>query len=166
MIPHHQCLTADRVNLATTSLYALPFALINGFLVANTLFARATTKTYFGLRRSQPPTDANPTDASKSKRLSGKSPITDFDPLEVAWRTHQNFLENVPLALIFAAFVELQGGNKARLGAVLMGLLGLRVSHAVGLMTNWQQARALGFFGSFASVVGLAGWASWLGYNA
>jgi len=87
------------------------------------------------------------------------------DPLLVASSSHRNFVENVPTALLLASIVELNGGNRKVLNSVLAALFLLRVGHAeFGLLgkDNQGPGRLIGFLGTNASILGLAGYAAYL----
>lgn len=87
------------------------------------------------------------------------------DPLLVASRSHQNFVENIPMAFILAAIVELNGGNRKVLSALLAALLALRIGHSeLGLRGKGSIAwgRPIGWAGTNASILGLAGYAAYL----
>lgn len=86
------------------------------------------------------------------------------DPMLVASTMHSNFLENAPFAMVLAALVELNGGNRSTL-TYAMGLFTVaRLSHAFGI--NGGKAalkfRQFGFMASTGTLVGLAGWATYL----
>ena len=144
-----------------------PFALLNFFCMANTIRARTTTNTYFGTSSASKVNTKRSDDKQQIERprLTKNSPVSDFDPLELAVRMHANFLENVPLAVIFAAAVELNGGNRPTLAVVLGGLVVARVAHACGLLRNNRPLRATGHIYSFTSLLILGGWASFLGWS-
>ena len=85
--------------------------------------------------------------------------------LKVASRAHANFSENVPLALILAAFAELNGANRKALTGLLSALFAFRVLHAeFGLRAQGAmgKGRPIGFFGTLGVVGGLAGYSAWL----
>lgn len=84
-------------------------------------------------------------------------PAGEQDPLNVAARCHANFAENVPLALLLAAIVELNGGNRRILNGSLAALLVLRVAHVeLGLRgpKSTSFGRALGFAGTMGFIGG------------
>ena len=67
-----------------------------------------------------------------------------YDPLLIATRVHANLLENLPLTLLLAAAVELNGGSRRNLSRVLLAFTALRVSHVVGLTRAIVPFRAAG----------------------
>lgn len=76
-----------------------------------------------------------------------------------------NFAENVPLALLLAAVVELNGGSRKLLTAGLSVLLVSRILHAeLGLMAKNSAGpgRTIGHVGTMGTIVGLAGYAAYL----
>ena len=89
----------------------------------------------------------------------------ETDPLLIATRCHQNFLENIPMAFLLASIVELNGGNRKVLNSLLAALFVLRISHAeFGLLGKdaMGPGRALGHTGTSAFLVGMAGYAAYL----
>lgn len=83
-------------------------------------------------------------------------------------RCHTNFLDTVPLAFIFLAITELNGGNRKGLNYVMATLLALRVAHADGGLRLQGKfgdngvGRPLGYFGSMGVLGSLAGYSAWL----
>ena len=103
-------------------------------------------------------------DSSSSSPSFGKDTVKPND-LKVASRAHANFSENVPLALILAAFAELNGANRKALTGLLSALLAFRVLHAeFGMFTKGAMGngRPIGFFGTLGVIGGLAGYSAWL----
>ena len=105
----------------------------------------------------------------KSERYVGDSTTEHDDPandpLFVASRCHQNFVENVPLAFLLAAVVELNGGNRKVLTGALSSLLALRILHSeFGLLGKGAMAfgRPVGYFGTVGIMGALAGYATYL----
>jgi uncharacterized membrane protein YecN with MAPEG domain len=89
----------------------------------------------------------------------------DVDPLQVEASCHRNYVENVPLALLLAGIVELNGGNRKALNTALGVLLLLRILHVeFGLKgpNNNGFGRGLGYFGTQSYMVGMAGYAAYL----
>lgn len=87
------------------------------------------------------------------------------DSLQLAARCHCNFIENVPLALLLAAVVELNGGDRKVLNTALGALLFVRILHVeFGLKVpgNNGFGRAVGFFGTQSYLAGMAGYATYL----
>lgn len=104
------------------------------------------------------------------KRISTKTSLATTsqeanDPLLPAFRTQANFSENVPLALILAGMVELNGGNKTILASVLAVFVVGRIMHGeMGLMVKGAGGigRPIGFFSTLVTHVGLAVYGAWL----
>lgn len=87
------------------------------------------------------------------------------DPLEVAVRSHGNFLENVPLALLAAAIVELNGGDRRLLNGGLAALLLFRILHVeYGLHSASADApgRLIGHLGTAGFLGGMSAYAAYL----
>jgi uncharacterized protein len=112
---------------------------------------------------------------SSEKWLGDKSsadPTTSAssDPLYVASRCHQNFAENVPLALLMGAIVEMNGGNRRALTAGFAGLIIARILHVeFGLRSKDSKGteglgtgRIVGHFSTLGFMVGMAGYAAYL----
>ncbi|OAL46150.1 hypothetical protein IQ07DRAFT_198580 [Pyrenochaeta sp. DS3sAY3a] len=128
-----------------TTTWALPFAAYYIFLQNRIVYHRLTTETYMG---------------DKSDSTQGTK-----DPLYVANRAQLNFVENVPLALAIALLAELNGANRTYINYALGTLLALRISHSeLGLMIQGSQGpgRTLGFYGTQAVLVSLAGYTAYL----
>lgn len=152
--------STDVYRIAVTGAALLPFGLLHVVLTINVIYGRGVTGTYFGhdaVKKSAVPKD-------KPKPLGFKSEITEFDPLQVAVRIQGNFTENVPIALVAAALVEANGGDKTTLTYTLGALFVARLLHWHGLATN-NITRAAGFFMSTFSFIGLSAWAGYLGYS-
>ena len=78
---------------------------------------------------------------------------------------HRNYVENVPLALLLAGIVELNGGDRKALNTALGVLLLLRIVHVeFGLKgpNNVGFGRAIGYFGTQSYMVGMAVYAAYL----
>ncbi len=108
--------------------------------------------------------DAGGVDTKQTESTQSKPEPAD-NKLLVAARAHSNFVENVPFALLLAAFVEMNGGNRRALTASLATLFLLRVVHVeFGLKAKdslgW--GRPVGFFGTLGVVGGLGSYAGWL----
>ena len=76
-----------------------------------------------------------------------------------------NFLENVPLALLFAGIAELNGADRKILNYSLAALLLFRIGHVeLGLKgpKTLGAGRPIGYWGTQAVIAGLAGWGGWL----
>ncbi|KAK5734253.1 hypothetical protein LTR17_009084 [Elasticomyces elasticus] len=132
--------------LPITSSFALPFSIYHLFLQVRVTFTR------MALQKSL---------ETSSKPSSGNND----DPLLAAFRSQGNFCENVPLALILAGGVELNGGSKIVLVTALGALFVFRIAHAeFGLMVKGYGGigRPIGFFGTAGVILGLAGYGAWL----
>jgi uncharacterized membrane protein YecN with MAPEG domain len=88
------------------------------------------------------------------------------DQLTLYSRCHQNSVENVPIALVFAAIAELNGGNKKILNYSLAALFALRVMHSEFGLLGKNDAlgfgRPLGYFGTAGWTAAMAGYATYL----
>ncbi len=86
------------------------------------------------------------------------------DPLYLATRCHTNFVENVPIAFVFAAVAELNGGNRKWLNYAMGTFLLLRIAHADGglMMKGMGLGRAVGYYGTQAFLGGMAAYAAYL----
>ncbi|KAK5166108.1 uncharacterized protein LTR77_008369 [Saxophila tyrrhenica] len=132
--------------LPITSTFALPLSIYHIFLQVRVSFKRIASRTSL---------------EASSKPQSEKND----DPLLAAFRAQSNFTENVPLALILAGAVELNGGSKTVLTAALSALVVFRIAHAeYGLMAKGYggKGRPIGFFGTAGVIVGLAAYGAWL----
>ncbi|KAJ9647298.1 hypothetical protein H2201_003897 [Coniosporium apollinis] len=130
--------------LPVTGIFTLPFAGYLTFLANRTVYHRLKSEKYMG-----------------DGLADSSDPHTD--PLYLTSRAHANFLENVPLAFVFAAVAELNGANRRWLTAAMSTLLALRVAHVeLGLMRERSigLGRSVGHFGSQAITLGLAGYSS------
>jgi len=103
---------------------------------------------------------------TENKEPKSKPAAPADNRLLVAVRSHSNFVENVPFALLLAAFVEMNGGDRRALTASLAALLCFRLVHVeFGMRANedglgW--GRPVGFFGTLGVVGGLSSYAAWL----
>lgn len=71
--------------------------------------------------------------------------------LQLETRAQSNFLENVPLAFIFAAVAELNGADRKVLNYLMAGLLVLRIGHVeLGLKGKGTLGlgRPIGYYGT------------------
>lgn len=76
-----------------------------------------------------------------------------------------NFLENVPLAFVFAAVAELNGADRKVLNYAMAALLALRIAHVeIGMkgQNTIGIGRPVGYYGTQVILAGLAGWGTWL----
>ncbi|CAF9908893.1 MAG: hypothetical protein HETSPECPRED_008761 [Heterodermia speciosa] len=134
--------------LPVTGTWTLPFASYFLLLSNRIVNRRLSNEKYFGDRIA--PDGDNP-----------ENP----DPLLVDIRAQANFLENVPIALLFSAIAELNGADRKILNYVLGSLLLLRIGHVeFGLRGSKTMGigRPVAFYGTQAVVAGLAGWGLWL----
>ncbi|KAI0841807.1 membrane-associated, eicosanoid/glutathione metabolism protein [Hypoxylon sp. FL0890] len=102
----------------------------------------------------------------KDNHYLGDNSSKNADPnneLYLATRCHQNFIENVPLALTLAAFAELNGGNRRVLTAALSALLTFRILHVeLGLINGMGIGRPIGYWGTFGTIASLGFYAAYL----
>jgi uncharacterized membrane protein YecN with MAPEG domain len=99
------------------------------------------------------------------KSSAPSPPSEEVDPLQVAVRSHQNYTENIPMALLLAAIVELNGGNRRVLNGGLAALLLFRVLHVeLGLRGEEANAkgRLIGHAGTAGFMGGMAAYAAYL----
>ena len=123
--------------LVTTSLYAALLALVAVVLTGMVGYARSKTTIALG---------------------DGGDP-----GLVVASRRHMNFVENVPLALLLIAMVELDGGSRTWVHVLGGTLLVARLVHPFGInletAKTWQ--RGVGAFATLIVIVAAAGTLLW-----
>jgi uncharacterized membrane protein YecN with MAPEG domain len=84
-----------------------------------------------------------------------------MDPLFVAIRAQQNFLETVPMGLLFALTAELNDADRRGVACALAALLGLRVAHVeMGFRMSGARGRGrlVGYWGTQAWLAGMAAW--------
>jgi uncharacterized membrane protein YecN with MAPEG domain len=105
-------------NPVVTTTFLLPFTLYLLLLQARVVYYRATTNTNLG-------------DRLNSTRKEGKDPMdaVNPDPLYLAARCHQNYVENVPMAMILAMSVEMAGAEPKVLAGLMGGWWAMRVAH-------------------------------------
>ncbi|TVY81191.1 hypothetical protein LSUE1_G005107 [Lachnellula suecica] len=138
--------------LPVTGTWAAPFALYHLILSARIVAIRVKSEQGLGDKYTK----------------HASNDVLETDPLLTAVRCHGNFLENVPLAFIFLALAELNGGNKKYLNYVMAAFLAARVAHADGgLMIRGNFAgngvgRPIGYFGSCGVIAGLSGYVAYL----
>lgn len=87
------------------------------------------------------------------------------DPVLIASRCHANFVENVPLAILFGALVELNGGNRKVLTGSFAALFIARILHAeigLRLKNSMGIGRPLGHFTTLSFIAGMAGYGAYL----
>lgn len=86
-------------------------------------------------------------------------------PLQVAVRSHANYMENVPYAMILAGVVELNGGNRKVLTGSLAALLLFRILHVeLGLRGDNANGlpRLIGHVGTAGFLAGMSTYALYL----
>ena len=89
----------------------------------------------------------------------------EIDPLEIAVRSHSNYVENIPMALLAAAIVELNGGNRKLLSGGLAALLLFRILHVEFGMRSPQAnapGRLIGHLGTAGFLGGMSAYATYL----
>ncbi|KAI1767740.1 membrane-associated, eicosanoid/glutathione metabolism protein [Hypoxylon sp. FL1150] len=169
--PGLRLLTRATPLAAVTGAFALPSAGYFVFLSLRVSLTRIATRVALG--DTVPPTKkdfpSSPTTTTPSTSPGpGPGPNPSYyDPLQLATRAHQNYAENVPLALVLAAAAELNGAGPERLTAALAVLLGLRVLHAEFGLSRPDAlgfGRPVGYYGTMAVIGWLAGWSAWLVY--
>ncbi|KAI4858515.1 membrane-associated, eicosanoid/glutathione metabolism protein [Hypoxylon rubiginosum] len=129
--------------LPVTGTFALPFSAYFTLLSYRVVHYRLQDECYLG------------DNSSKTGDLNNK--------LYLATRCHQNFVENVPLGLILAALAELNGGDRKTITTALSALLVFRILHAdAGLINGIGIGRPVGYWGTLATIGGLAGYAAYL----
>ena len=127
--------------------WTFPFTAYFMLLNARVVRLRLKNKSYLGDQTGEPTVDKG------------------NDPLYVANRCQNNFVENVPLALLLAAIVELNGGDRTVLHSSLGALLLFRVLHVEfgfsgpGTMAH---GRPIGFYGAAGFISGMAAYAAYL----
>ncbi|KAK1826819.1 membrane-associated, eicosanoid/glutathione metabolism protein [Podospora conica] len=164
--------------LPVTGSFVAPFTAYFTLLSARVVYQRVHEKVFLGEdTSSKTPVLGAPVDTSsdKDKAAKGakKSTTTttahehhqEYSPLTVATRSHSNFVEHVPLALLLAAAAELNGGSKKALTTALGVLLAARVMHVeFGLRSPGAtgMGRAVGWWGTMGTMGWLAGYGAWL----
>ncbi len=91
--------------------------------------------------------------------------ILHGDNMELAEkiRRHANFTENVPLALILMAAIELDGASATLLHVLGIALVATRIAHPLGLHHDHMRhpLRAIGALGTLLVTLVAAGVAIW-----
>jgi uncharacterized membrane protein YecN with MAPEG domain len=139
------------LSSAVTSTWALPFTAYMLLLQGRVTNTRIKNEHYFG-------------DHLSTDKPSGKE-HSKPDPLHLASRAHQNFIENVPYALILAAAAEINGGSRKVINYSLAALLVLRIMHVeIGLYgkDTVGPGRPIAFFGTQAWMAAMAGYGAYL----
>jgi uncharacterized membrane protein YecN with MAPEG domain len=99
------------------------------------------------------------------KSFAPNAASNKVDPLEVAVRSHSNYAENIPLALLAATIVELNGGNRKILNGGLAALLLFRILHVeFGMRSANAHApgRLIGHLGTAGFLGGMSAYAVYL----
>ncbi|KAK0742763.1 membrane-associated, eicosanoid/glutathione metabolism protein [Schizothecium vesticola] len=166
--------------LPVTGSFAAPFTAYFALLSARVVYQRVHEKVFIGedsSSSSKPPVLGAPvehsSDKTKSSKKSSATTTTTtaagthehHSPLTIATRSHANFVEHVPLALVLAAAAELNGGSKRALTTALGVLLAARVLHVeFGLRSPGAtgMGRAVGWWGTMGAMGWLAGYGGWL----
>ena len=103
------------------------------------------------------------------ERLSAEVSLYDGGQagLGVAIRRHANFTEQVPLALLLLALIELNGASTWLLHGLGAALVAFRVVHPFGLdaAVMLKPARAVGATGTVLVTLIAAGVAAWQGIS-
>ncbi|MCJ1432181.1 hypothetical protein MMC27_001537 [Xylographa pallens] len=136
--------------LPVAGTWTLPFAAYLLLLSNRTVYQRQRHEKYLG---------------DKLAQESSNNEQSNPDPLHLAVRSHQNFLENVPLAFIFTIIAELNGGNKKALNYGMAALLALRILHVEFGMYGQETVgagRPIGYYGTQAWLAGMAAYGSYL----
>lgn len=100
-----------------------------------------------------------------NKTIESKSSDDADDYLLATSRSQMNFAENVPLALLIAGVVELNGGSRKVLTTALSTLCVARVLHAeFGIMAKGYigMGRRVGHIATQTVIAGLSGYAAYL----
>jgi len=82
-------------------------------------------------------------------------------------RAHANYAENMPVFLILLALLELAGANRWALWAAGIAFILARIVHAFGMDgPSKLRLRVIGMTVSTLVLIGLAGYAIFIGYRA
>ncbi|KIW78240.1 hypothetical protein Z517_08074 [Fonsecaea pedrosoi CBS 271.37] len=153
--------------LSVTATFAPAFAAYYALLNLRVSLVRVSCNTMIGTDAAANTTTTT-TNKSQSSSTTTSTPSNSPDPshsLLISSRCHANFVENVPIALLVATFVELNGGNKWALTGSLAALLFFRIAHVeFGLRAKDSMGwgRPVGYFGTLGFVVGMSSYAAWL----
>ncbi|KAI5804276.1 MAPEG family-domain-containing protein [Geopyxis carbonaria] len=153
-------ITSVRVLLApTTALYALPFGAYYLLLSYRVVAQRLATNTLLGNTTSTAPSASAPPSKTEGTVTAPANPTSD--PLYIAIRAQENFLETAPMGLLFALTAELNGADRRGVAWALAGLLAMRVAHVeLGLRRKGAMGlgRLIGYWGTQAWLAGVAAW--------
>ena len=137
-------------STAVTGTWALPFTAYLLYLSGSVVYQRNKAETFIG---------------DQSKSVKDKPAAKGTDPLLVSTRCYANFVENVPVAFLLAGIAEINGADRTALNYLMGALLALRVAHVeFGLKGKDTMAagRPIGYLGTNAIIVGLAGYSAYL----
>ncbi|KAI9750009.1 MAG: asparaginyl-tRNA synthetase [Chaenotheca gracillima] len=129
--------------------WSLPFAAYYALLTNRIVYHRLAQQKYLG----------------DNSTNSGATNHEEPEPLYLATRGQANFLENVPLALVFAGIAELNGGSRKVLNYGLAALFFFRVAHVeLGLNRKGTMGvgRVVGYYGSQGFLVAVASYSAYL----
>jgi uncharacterized membrane protein YecN with MAPEG domain len=98
-------------------------------------------------------------------RMSEKISVGDGGNVRLIarMRAQLNFAEYAPLVLILIALIELARGTQMWLWGVALAFIVGRILHAFG-MDGWLPGRTIGIALTMLTMLGLAGYAVFLGY--
>lgn len=128
---------------AVTGSWALPLVAYHFFLQGRVVYLRLKNEKYMGERLPSGSTTDNE--------------HSNPDHLHLAIRSYANFVENVPLAMILAGIVELNGGNRKWLNYGMAALMFFRIMHVQFEMygkNTFGPGRVIGHSGTQAWFVG------------
>ncbi|KAI4206657.1 MAG: hypothetical protein LQ349_009914 [Xanthoria aureola] len=137
--------------LPVTGAWTVPFTAYLLLLSNRVVYQRIKNKQWIGDHLNNPDNKNHTTD--------------NPDPLFLESRCHLNFLENVPLAFVFAAIAELNGADRSVLSYAMAALFALRVGHVeIGLRGKGTMAngRPIGMFGTQGFLAGMAAYTAYL----
>lgn len=107
----------------------------------------------------------NAAGGSKAKPDTTTSDLDQSKTLVIASRSHGNFVENVPFALLVASIAEANGANPRTLVGAHALLLFFRVAHVeygIRAKNSLGWGRPVGYFGTLIWVAGMSAYAAWL----
>lgn len=140
----------------TAAVFSAYFVLLN----LRVSLVRQAASTYIGDEVKPSATSATPL-----KPRTTSSEQTQSKDLLIASRSHGNFVENVPYALLVASIVEANGGNQWFLTGALALLFFLRVAHVeygIRAKSSLGWGRPVGYFGTLIWIAGMSVYATWL----
>ncbi|KAI4099601.1 MAG: hypothetical protein LQ339_005899 [Xanthoria mediterranea] len=140
--------------LPVTGAWTVPFTVYLLLLSNRVVYQRIKNKQWIGDHLNNP---------DNKNHTTGNA--DNPDPLFLESRCHLNFLENVPLAFVFAAIAELNGADRSVLSYAMAALFALRVGHVeIGLRGKGTMAngRPIGMFGTQGFLAGMAAYTAYL----